>query len=446
MTSAEQIEPRPLSGGAVMAAASRISVTVAGGLTTLVLARVIGPGGFGTYSVARAIVPLLATATTLGVEHGITYFVSTGGWAARTAHLTVLKLSAITGVAGAAVGLGVRALIPSAFAGLTVALTALTVTGLPFALVWLYTTYIALATDRYESYVLLSLLQAALTLALTTSGALVFGLGGAVGGMTASTLIVGLGSAVWGLRLPKGEGASGELRRAISFGLKGYAANALQLVNYRLDLFILSAVTSAAAVGWYSTAAVVTALLWVVPMALSDVLFPRVAHLNDGEQDVTLEMVETKSLRHAGLITAVTALLLVGVLELLLVPVLGANFRPAIDLGLILLPGSALIGISPVLSSSVVGRGKPVYSLYVSLITTPLTIILFVVFIPWLKDTGAALASSLSYLSTFALFCFFYRRVTGRRVLPLLLPGRSELEDLRAVPRAAKAWTGNWRR
>ena len=53
------------------------------------------------------------------------------------------------------------------------------------------------------------------------------------------------------------------------------------------------------------------------------------------------------------------------------------------------------------------------YSLYGTFITTPLTIAMYATMIPWLHATGAALASTLSYLASFVLMCWFYRRVTG---------------------------------
>jgi O-antigen/teichoic acid export membrane protein len=133
-------------------------------------------------------------------------------------------------------------------------------------------------------------------------------------------------------------------------------------------------------------------------------------------------------------------------LEFLVVPVFGESFRPAVALGLILLPGAAAIGVSSVLAATVVGRGKPTYTLLGSLVTTPLTIGMYVVFIPWLHATGAALASTLSYCASFVLLCWFYRRVTGRRVLPLLLPTGSELGDLRALAHAVFDRVGQLRR
>jgi O-antigen/teichoic acid export membrane protein len=434
---------RPLTGGAIMSVASQLWVTLTGGITTIVLARVLGPHDWGGYSVAVSLVLVLAMLASLGVNQGIAYYVSARRWEPRAAFESSLRVALVAGVLGAAAALAARALVPSAFAGLPFSLTAVAVAALPFSLALGYASFVALATDRYEASMSMPAVQAGLLFAASIPAAVVFGRAGAIGALSGATVVTATGAIVWArLRLPKaGPTQLGQLRRAISFGIKGYSANALQLVNNQLDLFILAAVTPAATVGHYALAVSLTNLLLLLPKALSTVLSPRVARLSAGEEEeATREMVETKSLRHVSLIVVVTAVALAAALEFLVVPVFGADYRPATNLGLILLPGAATIGISSVLAATIVGRGKPTYSLYGALITTPLTTVMYATMIPRFHATGAALASTLSYLGTFLLFCGFYQCLTARKVLPLLLPTRSEFEDLRALMRAA-AWT-----
>jgi O-antigen/teichoic acid export membrane protein len=434
-----------MTGGAVMTAVGRVGVTAVGAQTAVALARILGPSGWGAFFVAQSLLVLLTVATTLGVEHGIVYYVSSGRWEARSAFGTALKVALATGSAGAAVGVAARLAFPSAFAGLPVWLVALAVAGLPFGLAWVYAAYIALAIDRYEAFVLPPFLQATGVLAFGVLGALAYDVQGAVVGMTVSTVLVGVGTVVWARRmLPRAERSQpGMLRRAVSFGIKAYAANGLQLLNYRLDVFLLAAVASAVAVGQYSIAVAVTSVLWLLPAALAEVLYPRVAHLHareDASAAEQLEMVETKSVRHVALIALVMAALVALALLFLVVPLFGSEFAPATNLGLILIPGAAAIGIAGTLSSSIVGRGKPSYSLYSALIVTPVTILLYVLLIPMLDATGAALASTISYCLSFVAASFFYYLVTGRRVYRLLIPTYSELDDLRALPGAVAAW------
>ncbi len=386
-----------------MSAVSRIWATLAGGVTTIVLARVLGPRDWGGYSIAMSLLTILVAATLLGVDQGIAYFVGARTWEPRAALGSALRMAAIAGTLGGAVGLAGRALVPSAFAGLPLYLTAVAVASVPFSLALAFASRIALATDRYEASMSMLAAQAGLLLVTSVPAAVLFGRAGAVSALTLATAVSAVGAVIWALRrLPAGGSTqSGQVRRAISFGIKGYGANALQLVNYQLDLFVLAAVAPAAAVGRYALAVSATTLLLVLPRALSSVLYPRVARLSANGDETTRDMVETKSLRHVSLIVAVTTVALAAALELLVVPVFGADYRPAINLGLILLPGAAAIGISTVLAATVVGRGHPTYSLYGALITTPLTIAMYATMIPWLHATGAALASTLSYRRRF---------------------------------------------
>ena len=317
-------------------------------------------------------------------------------------------------------------------------MTAIALAALPLALATIFTTSCAVAIDRYEVYSLIPTLQAALVFSATAIGAWTFGLTGAVLGMTLGIALVACGSIAWGLGLPLSEPDSEftQLRAALRFGIASYGANALQIVNYRLDLFILSAVASSAAVGQYSVAVAVSSALWLLPRGLSDLLFPRVAQLRGPGGEEQRAVVEAKALRHATLVVVSTAVVLAAAVELLMVPVFGEAFRPAISLTLILIPGIALVALAGVLAASVTGRGKPAYGFYAAIVTTPLTVALYVSLIPSLHATGAALASTISYSMSFVLYAWFYRRTSGKKVLPLLIPTRSEIDDLRALPRA----------
>jgi antigen flippase len=454
--------PRPLTGGAVMSGASRVIVAATGAGTTIVIARLLGPGGAGGYALAQSFIVILTVASTLGVEHGIAYYVSAGRWSARDAYRDAQRIALVCGLAGAGLGILARVAVPAAFGRLSVGTTAVAAFALPFALSWFYFTYIALAVDRYEAYVLPPAVQSGLGLLFVGILGALFRLPGAVIGFALAHVVTAAlaGVAARGMFAPATSNPRpteepAPLRRAIGFGVKGYAANALQLLNYRLDLFILASVATAADVGRYAVAVAVTSVMWLLPQALSDVLFPRIAALSargTHEGGQARAFIETKSMRHTVLVVVVSSAVLALALVFLVVPVYGTAFGPAVDLGLILLPGVALLGISGTMSSTIVGRGRPGYSLVSALIVTPLTIVLYAILIPALHATGAALASSLSYAASFLLATVFYRRVTGEQVLGRLTPTRSELADYRALRPAILQWARNlssrrgWRR
>lgn len=440
--------PRPLTGGAVMGAASRVTVAVTGAATSILIARLLGAEGAGGFAIALTIVYVLTVFTTLGMEHGIAYYVSAGEWAAGDAFVAAQRLALAIGAAGALAGVGARLALPSAFGGLSVAEVALAAGALPFALSWFYASFVALADDRYEGYVLPPALQSVALMVLGVALLLPFDLTGAIVAVTASHAVAAAATLAWGRRrFTRAAGpATGQVRRALAFGSKGYAANALQALNYRADLFVLAAVAGTATLGHYAVAVAVTTVLWLLPQALSEVLFPRVAALSAEGAEGHRAFVETKSLRHTTLLVAVSAAAIAFALVFLVVPVYGAEFEESIALGLIRLPGVALIGLSGTLFASVVGRGFPQHGLYTTAIVTPVTLALYATLIPALEGTGAALASSLSFALSFALACVFYRRVTGHGVLRRLVPTRSELDDYRALGPKIAEWARGIRR
>jgi O-antigen/teichoic acid export membrane protein len=439
--------PRPLTGGVVMGATSRIVVALTGAATTILIARALGADGSGSFAAAVTLLVVLTVFTTLGVEHGIAYYVSAGRWDAADAFRVSQHLAVRVGVVGAGAGVLLRLAIPSAFADLTVLESALAAAALPFSLAWFYGSFVALAGNHYEAYVVPPALQSSALLLLAVGLAIPFGLIGAVIAILASQAVAGVVTYAWGRRrLGRGTRRGwdfGQLRLALSFGLKGYAANALQVLNSRVDFFVLSAVAGATALGHYAVAVAVTTVLLLLPQAVGDVLFPRVAALSAAageDAEIHRAFVETKSLRHTTLIVAVSSVLVAVALLLLVVPVYGPQFQDSVALGLIRLPGVALIGIGGTLAATIVGRGHPEYSLYTTLISTPVTMGLYATLIPALDATGAALASSLSFTTTFLLMALFYRRATGHGMLSRLLPTRSELDDYRMLWPKIRTW------
>ncbi len=430
-----------------MGAVSRFSVAVTGAATTIGVARMLGPDGTGGFAIALTIIFVLMVLTTLGVEHGVAYYVGRGSWAPRRAFATVFRIAALTGTIGALITVLVRVLAPQPFADLTVTEVALAAGALPFALGWFYGSFVALADNHYEGFVLPPALQSGVGLLLVIGLAIPFGLTGAIAGLLLSHIAAGAGTFVLGGRklteTASTADAPNQLRDALRFGVKGYAANALQALNYRVDVFILAAIAGADTVGHYSVALGATAALWLLPQALSDVLFPRVAALNASDHDdaeAHEAFVIGKSLRHTALIVVVGATVLAVALWQLIVPIYGEDFRPAIELSLILIPGVGLLGIAGVLSAVIIGRGRPMYGLYIALISTPLTMLAYALLIPPFEATGAALATALSFTTNFVLAAYFFRRVTGLRVLPLLVPTRSEFQDYRGLPPQIRAW------
>jgi O-antigen/teichoic acid export membrane protein len=449
---------RHLAFGTLLATGAQVAPLAASAVMSLAIARLYGPSGTGVVSLVVNLFDIALMIFTIGLSSGITYLVSRREWPLRRAWRQTRRAAVGLGSAGAVCGIAFYALTRhTILKGVTPTLAIVSLASLPFALAWAFSAAAALGRDRYEAYAAIEITQSLVILLVGVALAVAFGLTGAIIGFAAANVVTAILGELWIRRETAHESDSGadqeatghQLRRATRFGLKAWTANLLQLLNYRLDLFVLSAVATRSAVGVYSIAASVTALGWLLPNALTTVLFPRVASLDAAADEgrITAEASDAaaaRAIRHSVLIAVPTALALAALV--LLVPLLyGPGFQRSVSLGFILIPGVAALGTAKVISAVVSGRGFPQYSLYATAITVPITLTLYIVLIPSLHATGAAAASTISYLLTTALSVAFLRRATAIPLRVALIPSRSDLVDYVDALRVARARLGRAR-
>ncbi len=405
------------------------------------LARILGPGRTGTYSVALALALGLLTLGSLSLQTAIGYFVGSGRWAPRRALLESQLAAGALGLLMIGVALGLHTVARPAFRGLDLGIVILAAGSVPFGLSWSYASAVALAVDCYEVYALAAALQAVLSLVLVLTLGAIAGVAGAVAGFTLSH--VACAAAILPLcarSVPRDDcdpaGHGSRLVAALKFGLKTHAANALTFVTYRADVFILNGNVGAAEVGQYAIAVSVTQAVWLLPNALGAVVLPRIAQLSTGRGKADSqyqEMVERKGVRHALIAGVASALCLLVALAVLVLTFLGARFHESIVLGSVLLPGSILLAVTAALAAMLSGRGRAEFALIVSLVMTPAAVVLYVVLIPPLGAMGAALASTLAYTIGFVVSLFAAQRMLKSSVLRLIVPTRSEFDDYRTL-------------
>src|SRR3954471_17658367 len=78
---ARQATRRPLFAGASLSAAAQVCTALTGALVGLLLARMLGAPGLGSYNLLISFMVLLLSAGTLGIDFGVSYLVSRLEWA-----------------------------------------------------------------------------------------------------------------------------------------------------------------------------------------------------------------------------------------------------------------------------------------------------------------------------------------------------------------------------
>jgi O-antigen/teichoic acid export membrane protein len=427
---------RELGVAAMFASVGLIAAFAALGLNSIAVSRIEGPHGAGLVALSTQAVLITTLIAGIGLRTSVAYRVGAGLWSPRSAVRGALRASTVLGVVGAGLGFGAYLLLRnSAMREFNPAMAASLVAALPFALVWWIVPAVPLAWERFEPYALLTLAAPLAVLLICPVGALVGGSTGTVIGFAAGYVVGGVVTGAWALRFARtaeaDRGPEHGVWRAGGFGLRAWVNDLFQFINFRPDLFILSAYYGAADTGVYAVTISITAFVWIISQPLASVVLPRTASVTAADPSLRPEVAPSSSVsavRHSVLVSLAASIVVIPVLALAPL-VWGPGFHRTLGLGLILIPGVALLGVARVMVAAFTGRGAANQALMVGLVSFPLTVVAFLLVIPDHGPTGAAVVSSCSYVVVSLLSAYLFFRSTGAAPTAALVPRSSDLRD-----------------
>ena len=177
-------------------------------------------------------------------------------------------------------------------------------------------------------------------------------------------------------------------------------------LNYRIDVALLSAWSTANAVGIYSVATNIGELLWYLPGVLVPLIFSRSA--NAGGTGYFEDL--ARIVRYGFPISCLLAVLF-GIAGLYLIPVFyGFEFCASSHALIFLLPGLVAMIPIKILNADLAGQGDPSLALYTMMPGALINVVLNYFLIPPLGASGAAIASTISYFSASFIFLRGYTR------------------------------------
>ena len=411
--------------------ATRVWGAFVGIVVSVLIARHLGPEGKGIYSLLLLIPTLLVTFGNIGLGVANVYFFGKKGakpeelasnslWAAIVSGLIMIALFLIA----------YPFLADTFFADVPHAYIISAVMLVPFMLTNSYLASLLLATKRTRQFNIANAIQLAILLASVLIMLLVLDLGiqttilATVINITAGSIIMTwFFSRSYQLRLKFNRKL---FRETITYGIKGYFANVIQFLNYRLDLLLISFFLDAAAVGWYSVAVNFAELLWYVPTSIGTVLFPHIANASAGAANIVTARLSRQTFALMFVATLAVAFLAPWAIPFFF----GAEFSPAITALLYLLPGALLFSIAKIIGNDFAGRGLIVSNAVVSGIALGLNVTLNVILVPRMGILGASLSSTISYTVHTVLMIGLFARVAKLAWYRLLWPTKNDLKDL----------------
>lgn len=368
--------------------------------TALVVATALGAAGAGTFALVRILPHLTAALLGCGITIATPYLVGSRKYRVQAVAETVAAIGIVLSGVACVAWYGASGLLQAQYYS-TLSPEAVLLVGvsIPLLLLRNYLNAIQQGIQTFTAANVTLFVEDVVTFLLVLPLLWSDGSGGeivlvyaAVGGATASFLAaLGglLARRIWPWpRLHKRIAAE-----AIPFGLRGHIGRVANMLNWRLDVLILSAFTSVEVVGLYAVASQVAELFRPLSASLTFVLRPLMASLSaERARERGVFLYRRVFTLNLGLVVVMS---LIG--GSLIVSLFGEEFRAAVPAFQILLVGLAAHGANGVLAGYNVGIGRPEFNTYTALAGLLVTVVGDLALIPPYGLIGAAAASSAAY-------------------------------------------------
>ncbi|RKY38920.1 MAG: hypothetical protein DRP72_00900 [Candidatus Omnitrophota bacterium] len=216
---------------------------------------------------------------------------------------------------------------------------------------------------------------------------------------------------------------------SLKFGFKQHLGTIFQFLNYRLDLLIIAALLSPSQVGLYSVAVLVGETIWYISSSIGQILYPKTASSDKESANRFTPLV----CRSNVLLTLVAVLILYSVARIVIPGLFTARFLPSVMALRLLLPGIFFLSISKVLGSDLVGRGFPHYNSFASFVSLVVTIILDFLLIPRFGINGASVATSIAYMIHSFTILYLFKKISGVRLYEILIFKIQDMEVYKRI-------------
>lgn len=399
-------------------------------LSSVIIARALGPDGTGVYTLAILFPILIITFTNLGLGPATVYYVAQEKYSVREVFGNNIVLSAIIGVVAVLLGLVLVIVFPAwifpevARSYLVLALILVPV----YLFSQQYISQILLGARRIKEFNAVSVADKFLFLLFVFVATVGLGLGiaGAIWAGILSSLVLCFVLFFWLRRIAGGVRFRLNLayiRDGLRYGVKAHLGNIIGFLNYRIEVFLLGAFLPVSAVGFYAVAVGLAEKLWFVSESASIVLFPTVSAERDEQQRKTFTPLVSRTIL---LITAIGAVALLLVSQWIIVFFYSEEYLPTVQLFRILLPGIVFLSVGRILANDIAGRGRPLLNTYVGGIGVVVQIGLNLAWIPRLGAVGSAWATTISYGIILVARLWLYMKLSGNSLTKVIVPQSSD--------------------
>ncbi|TLD41830.1 MAG: Membrane protein [Candidatus Jettenia ecosi] len=366
-------------------------------LTTVLVARALGPEGRGLYAVASAISAMGVQFGNLGLHASNTYYVAKNRELLPSLLGNTIAVSFVFGSFVIGLIWLIFSLWPTAqpVHGL---LLIMALAWIPFGLAYMLMQNLLLGIHKVRAFNISEIVTK--ILGITLIGLIVMS-----GNVTAEKILLAglitffftLPWMLWCLKpyivsfpFP----SFTVFKENIFYGLKAYLGAFFAFLVLRVDLLMVKHILGAQQAGYYSIAVTMTNMLFMLPVAIGTILFPKLSSLSTEPDKWILA-------KKVALLVGVMMVVIAGLATLLAAPLVrllfGMAFLPVVIPFICLLPGIVMLSINSIYMNYFASMGMPLITVYSPAIAAIFNILLNLKIIPIFGVVGASIASTVSY-------------------------------------------------
>lgn len=380
-------------------------------VTTIIIARILGPEGRGLFAVAGTITAMGVQFGNLGIHSSNTYYV------ARDRKLLPLLIGNSLFVSILIGGLCsfIVFLLCHLVSDLNLVngfLLLFVMLWIPFGLGYMLMQNLLIGIKEIRIFNIIELIGKSIVIALI--GIIILFDFVTVESVFAAGMLGVVFSFIWALkknllstdRMPKL--SWGLLAQNVNYGIKAYLAALFSFLVLRADLLIVQTILGKEQAGYYSITATMGDFLFMLPVTAGSMLFPRLASMVD--------MCDKYKLTHKITIGIIPVMIMLGfcfglLADPLIRTLFGVEFLPAAQAFKWLIPGIVMLSVNVMYMNYFASIGMPPITVYSPLVACVINMIGNYKLIPIYGIVGASISSTLAYgIMLLLSICVFYSK------------------------------------
>lgn len=396
---------------------NRILILFMSLVTSVLIAKILGPSGRGEYAVAVFVTALGVQIGNFGLHSANTFFVARKRESVNIFYGNSVYSGLGFGLLSIFVLLACRYFYPDMFL-LSTSIWCLSLMLIPLSLIYMFFQNIILGLNNIGAYNKIDLLSK-IGSVFGIGICITFGLSSPTPFYSASFLSIAIGLYLSNLDIRlessiKIKFRCTEFLESVKFGLKPYLAALLGFFQQKIALLLIQNIGGLGEAGLYSIATLIFDVLYIFPVTVGTVLYPRLSSMENVKDRWSLASKFT-------IFTTVIMMVLVGIFMIfckeIILLIFGEEYIGSVPYLFYILPGLIFVSISGILMNYFASSGMPAIVVYGPLFALVILLAASYFLADIYKTYAPAIGMTISFavlLLTNLLYLYFKKEYRGK--------------------------------